>query len=651
MTLFAQIPRVTLSWADYAVMAAYMLMLIGLGVYYRKFAQADLENYYLAGRRFKGWMTGTSYAVTCMNADVAPAYCGMTVITGMWICWWYISRFGLALMIGAMLFAVLWRRLAIFTSPEFYEMRFAGAPALLMRSWVSLRSAFIAVVAWTGAGLLGMSKVAEGLLGWPEWLTYTVVIPVILLYVILSGYVGVVMSDVIQTTILIGSSIVLMAMVWQDFGGPSGLQGELVRQFGEQAVAWHPPMSHELLGVIGVIAWTVGTAVGYGGDVAPMAGAMEGQRLLSCKNSREAAKMYIWTEVMLFVMLALLTLPALGAMAKWPGLYDGTINKELSYGMLLGEYLPTGLLGLALVAMFASIMSTVDSNMNFGAQVFLNDVYRRSIRPKASMRECMRLGKVVMAVIMALALFVATQARDLIDISVFMLGLSSAELTANWGQWWWWRFNGPARLAASFGGPILFLLNKYVVFVYVIDAGMNTAYLVVLTSIAATCALWIIVALLTRPDPVDRLVAFYRRAKPMGAWGPIAELAQQQERDEQHEAALTGQVESDGVEPDFDAAEAMRDDGADERQQFGVPSDDALSEPGSSDLKPIFAGLGAALLGAVMVGAGTIALSSLYVAKWSVAGWAAACAVVAGLIFRRAFVRVMQRAHQADEEA
>jgi len=51
-------------------------------------------------------MCGASYAVTCMNADVAPAYCGMTVITGVWIYWWYISRFGLALMIGRILFAV-----------------------------------------------------------------------------------------------------------------------------------------------------------------------------------------------------------------------------------------------------------------------------------------------------------------------------------------------------------------------------------------------------------------------------------------------------------------------------------------------------------------------------------------------------------------
>jgi Na+/proline symporter len=363
---------------DYLVLAAYMASLVVVGFYFRKRAQKDLESYFLADRKMPGWLAGFSYAATCMNTDAITAYCGMTVISGICICWWYISRFGLALMIGAILFAVFWRRLHIFTSPEFYEFRFTGAPALTMRSWVSIRSAFIAVVAWTGSGLLGIHKVLNPMLGWEKWETYLLVIPVLLLYVLLSGYVGVVVTDFIQTWVMIAAAFILMGAVWGDFGGPSGLYHSLVSQFGTSVVTWHPPSSHEYLGVIGILAWTVGTAVGYGGDVAPMAGAMEGQRLLSCKNAREASKMYIWTEVVLFFLLAVTTMPALGAMCKWPGLHDGRINKELAYGMLLKEYLPAGLLGLAVSGLAAAIMSTVSSNLNFGAQVILNDVYKRS---------------------------------------------------------------------------------------------------------------------------------------------------------------------------------------------------------------------------------------------------------------------------------
>jgi solute:Na+ symporter, SSS family len=579
----------SLSTLDYTIMAVYMFGLIGLGLYYRGFAAESMENYFLGGRRMKGWMSGTSYAVTCMNADVAPAYCGMTVITGTFICWWYLSRFGLALMIGGLLFAVFWRRLRVFTAPEFYEQRFGGRPAMALRAWTSFRGAFIAVVAWTGAGLLGLTKISEALLGWSRWETFIVVVPVILIYVFLSGYMGVVVSDIIQTVIMIGSSLILMGLVWADFGGPTGLYTALVDAFGLSVVSWHPPLSHELLGVVGVIAWTVGTTVGYGGDVAPMGGAMEGQRLLSCRDDREASRMYLWTEIVLFLMLAVLTLPALGAMVKWPGLHDGSIDKELAYGLLLGHYLPSGLLGLALVALFASIMSTVDSNMNFGAQVFINDIYRRFLNKEATMEHYMAVGKVVMFVIMAMSLGVALHAGNVIDIAVFMLGISAAELTANWGQWWWWRFNGPARLAASFGGPFIFLFNKYIVFAYLIDAGQDTAYLVVLTSMAITCALWIAVALATPPEKEEILVGFYRKTRPLGWWGPIPAKA--------------------GL----------------------APQDNGL----------LFGGLRLALLGAFAMGAGVIGFSGFYVGRWEVSAIGIGIAVVGGVLFRRRYRRYL----------
>jgi Na+/proline symporter len=358
-----------------------------------------------------------------------------------------------------------------------------------------------------------------------------------------------------------------------------------VTSFGDGVVSWHPPRHHELLGVLGVLAWTVGTAVGYGGDAAPMSGAMEGQRILSCRTPREAAKMYVWTEVVLFFMLAVLTLPALGAAVHWPGLRDGTINKELAFGMLLGHYLPAGLLGLAVSGLLASIMSTVSSNMNFGAQVFVNDVYRRSIVRQASDRHYLTVGRLVAVAIVGMAMVVAVTAENVIDIAVFMLGLSSAELTANWAQWWWWRFNGAARLAASFGGPVIFLVNQFVVFRYLVDAGDAAVYLVIFASMAGTAALWVAVALLTPPEPEDQLIAFYRRARPMGAWGPIAAKA--------------------GLEP------------------AGWP--------------PVLAGLITAALGATMVGGGVIALSCAYVGRWGVAGVAVLTGLAAGAAFRGRF--------------
>lgn len=581
---------VQLTFLDWLLMGAYVLVLIGIGLYYRKFAEQGLENYFLGGRNVSGFMSGVSYSATSLNADVAPAYTGMTVITGVFVYWWFISRFSLALMIGGVLFAVFWRKLNIFTSPEFYGFRFHGHYATLMRSWVAVRSVFIAIVAWSGAGILGIYKVTGPLFGWELLDVVLLVVPVILIYVTLSGFKGVIVSDFFQSVVIILASVVVLIAVLVDFGGPAGLYGSLMETFGPSVVSWHPPATHELLGAIGVLAWAMGTSVGYGGDVAPMAGAMEGQRILSCRNARESSKMYIWTQIVLFLMLTLLVLPALGAMVKWPGLHTGEINKEMAYGMLLMEYLPAGLLGLAVVAMMSSIMSTISSNMNFGSQVFLNDIYSKFIVKGAAERHYMLVGKIAMFGIVALALIVAFTAENVIDIAVFMLGLASTELTANWAQWWWWRFNGKARLAASFGGPLIFLLNRYVVFEYMIILD-DPLYVVILSSIALTALLWIAVALLTKPDPEETLIAFYRKARPLGWWGPIAAKA--------------------GIEP--------------------KPSSD------------IAKGFGVAALGSAAVSSAVIAAANCFVAQWSVATIAGAVSLASGLLFVKYYRAYLDR--------
>ncbi len=586
---------------DYLIIVLYMLALIGFGLYMKitKRTGSDTENYFLGGRSIPGWLNGISYAATSMNTDVAPAYSGMTVITGAFVYWWFISRFSIAFFIGAVLFAVFWRRLKLVTSPEFYELRFSGTPAVAIRSWVAIRSVFISVVAWTGAGLLGLYKIANPLLGWDMFTTFAIIIPIIIFYVLLSGYKGVVISDFFQTIIIIISSVVLMIMVLKEFGGDAGfLQGSenlknaMVSRFGSGVISWHPPKSHELLGMVGVIAWMVGTSVGYGGDVAPMSGAMEGQRILSCKNSREASKMYIWTEITLFLMLSLLTLPALGAMVKWPGLHDGTINKELAYGMMINHYLPSGLLGLAVSGILASVMSTISSNMNFGAQVFVNDVYKRLFIKNTTEKHYLIVGRIVAALIVVIAIVIAVRAENVIDIAIFMLGISSAELTANWAQWWWWRFNGKARIAASFGGPLVFIINKYIVFNYFINMGDNSDYVVVFASMLMTFVLWVLVALFTKPEPEEKLIAFYKKAKPLGWWGDIPEKA--------------------GV------------------KRMYKPS-------------KVVAGLGIAVLGAVAVSAGTIAFNSLYIARWQVAIYSVFVMIVAGICFKLFFSKYFSK--------
>src|SRR5437764_142984 len=151
---------------DLLIIAAYMAVILYITLRSRRFAGKSLENYFLAGRNMPGWMTGVSYAASMMSADSAVGYGGLAAVTGLYTCWFYLSRFGIALFLGGVLFAVYWRRLNTFTTLEFYEMRFEGLPGTLMRFWLAFRTSLIAMVAWTGISLLALVKITEPVLGW-----------------------------------------------------------------------------------------------------------------------------------------------------------------------------------------------------------------------------------------------------------------------------------------------------------------------------------------------------------------------------------------------------------------------------------------------------------------------------------------------------
>ena len=502
---------------DVLIIAAYMAVIVYIAARSRRFAGKSLENYFLAGRNMPGWMTGISYAASMVSADSAVGVGGLAVVTGVYVAWTYLSRFGIALFLGAVLFAIYWRRLHTFTTLEFYELRFEGVPGTLMRLWLACRTSLIAMVAWTGISLLALVKVSEPVLGWGKTETLALAIPLAALYVWLSGYLGVVLSNLVQVAVMSVGAIVLAWRVLSAAGGPEQLASKL-SAIGPSTLASFPPANDALFPAIACVAWLIGTSVGYGGDAAPMSGAVEGQRILSSRSPKEACKMYVVTEVTLFTLVWLVSIPCLAAAVFWPQLRSGGMDRELAYGLLMTRYLSPGLLGLVYVAMLGGIVSVVGDNLNFGSQVLLNDIYRRYLVKHASERHYLIAGRLGIFVILGLALLVVYKVTFVFDVAIFMVGLSATEMTANWAQWWWWRFNGWGRVAASLGGGLFYILLA------LLWPALPWWYRMLL-GIAVSTILWVVVSLLTSSERNELLVAFYRRAQPLGFWGPIRNLS------------------------------------------------------------------------------------------------------------------------------
>lgn len=525
---------------DALVVAGYLVLAFGFGLFARKLLHSDTTNeegYFLAGRKMKGWINGISYAVTAMNSDVAPVYCGMAVGVGLSICWFYLSRFGLSLLIVGLLFAVRWRQLGISTGPEFFALRYGGRGGKFVRVYSSLFTVFVGMVPWIGTGMLGLHKIFGPIFGIESKLvTLAIVLPVLVVYVWMTGFSGVLVTDVVQTFVILIAYICVVVMVLINFGGPTGLREAVVEAMpteSSEVLSAFPIPGHEVLGPMVVLAWFAVISVGQGGSVG-----MEGQRVFSCKNHKEAAKVLVWGQISLFAMLLILTLPGLGVLAKHPELYHASpAERETAYGLLLKDYLPVGLLGLALAALLSSVMSTIDSHMNFGAQTLLNDVYK-PLLGKPSERKALWIGRLLMIVVLLSAIAVVYYSTSLIQIVVLLAGLFGSTAAFGWGQWWWWRVNFRSWVSGCLSGPAVyfglgFVLKRFDWWQQKLDQSesmvQSMAMLQAVIAMAVTTTIWVIVTLLTKPEDMEVLKKFYRRAHPMGFWGPVRDAIAKEE--------------------------------------------------------------------------------------------------------------------------
>ncbi|GAB3904843.1 sodium:solute symporter family transporter [Mucilaginibacter boryungensis] len=515
---------------DIWIVIIYLILMLVMSLWHRRFASANLENFFLGGRKIPGWLNGISYTAAMVSPDAATGLGGLAVVTGAFVSWWYLSRFGLALFIGGVLFAVFWRRLNLFTSLEFYDMRFKTKPAAAMRIWIAVRTSLIAMPAWTGITLLAAFKIMGPAFGLTKIETLCLVVPASFLFVFFSGYKGVVISNLIQMTIFFVGTVVLAGLTLHHFGGPVAMTRAISHAFSTthpEILQLTPPTKHNIFPMVGAMAWLFGQSIGYGGDAAPMGGAMEGQRILSTRTPAEALTMYVVTAITMFILLLLVTLPSISATVIWPELRAVGADRELVYGRLMKEMLPAGAMGLLIAAMMAATMSVVGDNLNFGSQVILSDIYRKWFVKSASERHYMIVGKISMAIIVCMAIAVVFNVTFITNVAIFMLQLSAAELPANWAQWWWWRFNGPARMAASFGGAAIFCIVVLVPKLLIL-LGVTAAQQLVLPwwwqtllVMGLTTILWIAVALLTPPDPKELLQDFYQKVRPLGFWKPF----------------------------------------------------------------------------------------------------------------------------------
>jgi SSS family solute:Na+ symporter len=520
---------------DWAIIAAYFVLSLLIGLYYYRRAGESTGEFFVAGRDLPWWLAGTSMVATTFAADTPLAVTEMVArngVAGNWL-WWSMLPSG---MLTVFFFARLWRRAEVMTDVEFVELRYSGRPAAFLRGFRALYLGFVLNLIIMGWVNLGMAKVLGGTLGLQKWQALAFCLGITFLYSILSGIWGVVVTDAVQFVIAMVGSIALAFVALEAVGGVEGLKTGLAavtpagssQPFGNEALsiwpdgsmAWMLPLMTLVtyLGVNWWASWYPGAEPGGGGYVA--------QRIFSAKDERHGVLATLWFNVAHYalrpwpwIIVALCSVVLYKGAPVNPA--TGQVDPAFGYVLVMNEYLPAGWRGLLLASFAAAYMSTIATQMNWGSSYIVNDFYRRFIRADATERHYVLVSRIATFVTVILSVIVTYYMNRITGGWELVLTLGAGTGLVYILRWYWWRINAWSEIAAMSAALIVSLTLTWA---GVFEAGTPIGFAqTILTTVAVTTAAWLTATFATAPEPRSVLQSFYNRVRPAGpGWQAFA---------------------------------------------------------------------------------------------------------------------------------
>lgn len=519
-----------LTYVDWIVIALYFAFNLAVGLYYRKRATQSVSDFFVSGRNVSWWLAGTSMVATTFAADTPLAVTGLVArngIAGNWI-WWSMAFSG---MLTVFFYARLWRRAGVLTDVEFAEIRYSGKPASFLRGFRALYLGIpvnLIIMGWVNLAIvkimmltLGVSKV--------EALAFAIFIMFITASIsTLSGLWGVLVTDLFQFVLKMGMVILLAVFAVQATGGMGslisglhqvdqtrGVAGSVLSFVPDFSSAWMPMITFFVyIAVNWWASWYPGAEPGGGGYIA--------QRIFSAKDEKNSVLATLWFNIAHYALRpwpwVIVALVAVVRLQHNPAFIH---DPESGYIMILVSDLPASLRGLMLAAFAAAYMSTIGTQLNWGASYIVNDFYRRFWIKTKSEKHYVNASQVATIILMVLSAIVTFYMNSIANAWKFLIALGAGTGLVYILRWFWWRINAWSEVSSMAASLITSLVLQYY-FNLSDTEPRDFAYLVLFT-VLVTTAVWLIATFITAPEKKEILVSFYRRVHPSAKlWGPIA---------------------------------------------------------------------------------------------------------------------------------
>ena len=563
-----------LSLTDWAVVVGYLLINLLIGIYYRRRAGGNTEEFFISGRDVSWWLAGTSMVATTFAADTPLFVSGVIAtqgIAGNWI-WWSSCLSG---MLTVFFFARYWRRAEVLTDVELTELRYSGKPAAFLRGfkavylglamnclvlgWVT--NAMVSIITVLLGPMIAQGRVLQVTLGGHMLLHYTlgtpdhtallicilILVPFTGIYTSIGGLWGVLVTDLFQFILKMTMVVVLAWVAVVKIGGMQALKlrlqvvGEAAQHTGHQVsnplaffpdfhlgwttgAIWTLPILtfFTYLGVQWWSAWYPGAEPGGGGYVA--------QRMFSARDEKNSLGATLWFNIAHYALRPwpwiITGLVALAVYSPAGGLHPSAAfqaNPQQGYVMVLRDYLPPALRGVMIAAFLAAFMSTLGTQLNWGVSYLVNDLYRRFMVRQKSEKHYVAMGRFLTIVLVLISGYVAGQLHSIGQGWEIVLNLGIGTGAVYILRWYWWRINAWSEISAMIVAALVTMAVSRVTF-----SGNDAVVFAKSSLITALCTTiaWIIATFLTPAEPDTKLLEFYRRTHPtVYGWQRIARLA------------------------------------------------------------------------------------------------------------------------------
>lgn len=511
-----------LATLDWIIIIAFLALSLSISLYYRKRASGGLADFFLGGRNLPWYIAGISMVATTFAADTPLAVTGLVAkngISGNWL-WWNMLAGG---MLTTFFFARLWRRSGVITEVELIELRYSGPEAAFLRG---LRAVYLGlfmnvlIIGWVNVAL---ASILKGMFGIPpEQVIWYVAgaMAVAVIYTTISGLWGVAVTDVVQFTIAMTGTVVLAYLVVnsEQIGGISGLQDKLADK--PWAFEFFPSIGNSVADVGTTLTISVGAFLAYIGvqwwsswypGAEPGGGGYVAQRMMSAKDENQAVYATLLFQVAHYCLRPWpWILVALSCIVLYPNLEE----PGMGYIYAMNDFLPVGLKGLLVVAFLAAYLSTISTQLNWGAGYLVNDVYKRFSTKNSTDKELLTASRLATVLLCLLGIAVTPSIDSIEDTWKFIMECGAGLGLVLILRWYWWRINAWSEIAATVAPFIGFAISKYAL-------GWEFPNSFFLT-VGFTTVAWLVVTFLTQPTNKQTLTAFYNKVQPGGWWAPIS---------------------------------------------------------------------------------------------------------------------------------